>query len=168
MDGISVAASICGLLQVGAKVVEFISTMTDAPSLARNIRRQTEDLVGIFGQTQEFLASSNQPGNENRKSMLYIKQIVATLTGCVCAFSELEKELESVKTTQTEGLTLWDSVLWAQKDQAFRRLLKDLESHKSSLTLMLTIYNWFVLTFSNLIIRCALLTTEQQFTTAGP
>ncbi|KAF8245177.1 hypothetical protein K440DRAFT_646545 [Wilcoxina mikolae CBS 423.85] len=143
MDGISVAASVAGLLQVGAKIVGFISTMTDAPSLASNIRHQTEALIAIFGQMQEFLTNSNHPGNESRKSMPHVNQIVAALTGCVCAFSELEKELESLQRSreQTRGLTLWDSVLWTQKDQTFQRLLKDLEGHKSSLTLMLMIYN---------------------------
>ncbi|KAF8544107.1 hypothetical protein BDD12DRAFT_801465 [Trichophaea hybrida] len=143
MDGISVVTSVAGLLQVGTKIAGFISSMTDTPSLASNIRHQTEALIAIFSQMQEFLTNSSQPGNESRKSMPHINQIVAALTGCVCAFSELEKELESVQRPreQTMGLTLWDSVLWTQKDQTFQRLLKDLEGHKSSLTLMLMIYN---------------------------
>jgi hypothetical protein len=40
--------------------------------------------------------------------MLYLDQIVATLTGCVCAFSELEECFESVWTGQSQGFTLWD------------------------------------------------------------
>jgi hypothetical protein len=143
MDGLSVASSVAGLLQVGAKVVGFLCTMSDAPSLARHVLDQTTSLVTIFEQLDDFIADAERPGKGSRKAMIYVNQIVTTLTGCVCAFSELEECLESVKTTQRRGLTLWDRAKWAAKEGDFRRILGNLEQHKSSLGLMLMIYNWY-------------------------
>ncbi|KAA8913149.1 hypothetical protein FN846DRAFT_886829 [Sphaerosporella brunnea] len=155
MDGISAAASssVVGLLQVATKVVAVLSTMIDAPSLARNVLTETNSLIAIFHQLQTLLSNlsaGHRPGNnEERKSMLQVDQIVAALTGCVYAFSELEECLDSVTISdnyddvddERRSLTLWDRARWAEKERDLRRLLGNLEMHKSSLKLMLTIYN---------------------------
>ncbi|KAA8913147.1 hypothetical protein FN846DRAFT_183551 [Sphaerosporella brunnea] len=141
MDGLSVAASVAGLLQVTTKIIGFLSTMSDAPSLARHVQEQTAALTAIFHQLDDFITGAERPERKGRKAMIYVNQIVATLTGCVCAFSELEECLASVTISQRRGLTLWDRAKWAAKEGDIQRLLQNLEQHKSSLSLMLTIYN---------------------------
>ncbi|MCJ1236248.1 hypothetical protein MMC14_004226 [Varicellaria rhodocarpa] len=65
-----------------------------------------------------------------------VEQIVVTLTGCVVAFSELEKTLDSLRTNlPIRGV---DRIKWAMKEPTISKMLLRLQSFKSSLSLMLT------------------------------
>lgn len=130
-DGISLAASVGGLLQISAKVIGFLSTMADAPMLARNVHIQAVALRAIFHQLQEFIDGSANFGPE--RGNIAVDDLRITLTGCVLAFNELEKELDGVK---TGGSSLWDRAKWAQKDATIQRILDDLERIKTSLGIM--------------------------------
>lgn len=141
---LSVASSIAGLLQVSAKVIGFLFTMGDAPSIARNALDQVNSLTAILHQLNDFIQEFETSGRENRKSMMYLRQIVTTLTGCVCAFSELEEVLEDMKRDQGPSMAMWDRAIWALREGDLRRILESLEQYKSSLTLFLTIFNWYV------------------------
>jgi hypothetical protein len=139
MDAVSVAASVSRLLIVCGKIVTFIKAMRNAPDLASNILSETGSLVAIFQQLQTFLyASDNQLRNESLDN-------AKTALGCVCAFTRLEKELESIKIGKDRTLTLWDRRRWVEKEKEIRKILEDLERHKSSLNLTLQIYTWFAL-----------------------
>jgi len=138
MDAVSVAASVSRLLIVCGKIVTFIKAMRDAPDLASNILSETESLVAIFQQLRTFLfPSDNQLRNES------LDNAKTALEGCVCAFTRLEKELESIKIEKDHTLTLWDRGRWVEKEKEVRKILEDLERHKSSLNLTLQIYTWF-------------------------
>jgi hypothetical protein len=82
-----------------------------------------------------------------------VDQLVITLAGCLCAFSDLEKELEGLNPSPDTGslLGLWDSSKWASKDKDLSRILRSLQNHKLTLTLMLTVINWYVTTVSQQI-----------------
>lgn len=142
MDGLSVAASVAGLLQISTKVISFVSTIADAPSIARSVSDEVIALNIIFRQLEDFI-SGLMKGKPGRGSMLLVDQLVTALTGCVCAFTELEHELEGL---ESDSVSLWDRARWAQKDSNLRRIVGDLEKSKSSLNLMLTIHTWFVAT----------------------
>jgi hypothetical protein len=142
MDGLSVAASVAGLLQVTAKVIDFFSTMMGASTIAQNVLAEAKALQAIFHQLQHFILDFAD-GTDNRRSMIIIDQLVATLTGCVCVFNNLEQVLDGLNIGGQ--VCLWDSAMWAWKDQDLTRILGDLQKHKSSLNLMLTIINWFVI-----------------------
>jgi hypothetical protein len=81
MDGLSVASSITALLGFAASVGEFISSMIDAPRLARDVLGEVTALSSIFCHIDDFI---NDPLSveESRRSMLQIHDIVTTLTGC--------------------------------------------------------------------------------------
>jgi len=145
MDGISVATSVMGLLQVGAKVIGFLSSVADAPSTARNVLAEVQALHAIFRQLDDFIVDFTQQ-SMTRKSRIYVEDLVCTLTGCVCTFSELDKELESLKTDDSDGsqFTAWNSMKWATKDQGLATILRNLQMHKTSLSLMLSVYTWYV------------------------
>jgi hypothetical protein len=149
MDGISVATSVSGLIQLAAKVVNFISTALDAPHTARNVLTQTLALQPIFHQLQDFVLGFSE-GDEARKSMIYVDQLIVSLTGCVCTFSELDQVVESLKTYPDSQLYAWGSMKWARKELVLRRIFGSLQQHKSSLGLILAIYTWFVTTSNRL------------------
>jgi hypothetical protein len=139
MDGLSVTSSVSGLLQVVAKVAAFISSMRDAPSLMRNVLDEVTALSAIFNQVEDLI-SNPLNGKHDRRSMIYVHQVVTTLTGCVCAFSELEQALDGLR---TGDLNVWDRGRWAAKESDFDRIMGALQNYKSSLNLMLTIFNWY-------------------------
>jgi hypothetical protein len=144
MDGLSVAASVAGLVQLTAKVVDCISATADASRVARNMLAEVNALHALFDRLQHFILNFEDTIDDQR-SMINVHQLVAILTGCVCAFSELDKILENLHTDRVTGLrSLWISAKWALKDQDLHRILGYLQNHKSSLALMLTIITWFV------------------------
>jgi hypothetical protein len=153
MDGLSVAASVVGLVQLSAKVIDvistFISTAAEAPKTARSVLTESKALQAIFHQLQDFILNSAEEIDD--RESIYVEPLVATLTGCVCSFSELEKVLESLNTKPDGGFLfrLWDSAKWALKDVDIGRILGDLQKHKSSLNLMMTAITWYVTASSN-------------------
>jgi hypothetical protein len=163
MDGLSVGASVAGLVQVASKVVQFISTMSGASSTARNVLAEARSLQAILHQLQDFIIRFDQ-GLHDQRSMIYVNQLVTTLTGCVCAFNDLEKVLDSLNTSHDASalLRLWCSAKWALKDPDLSRILGDLQKHKSSLNLMLTIITWLVTKHSKLFIDKLNCTTMRQ------
>jgi len=148
MDGLSVAASVAGLVQLSAKVISiistFISTTAGAPKTARSVLAESKVLRAIFHQLQDFILNSSEEIDD--RESIYVEPLVATLTGCVCSFNKLEGVLESLNTKPDAGslLRLWDSTKWALKDSDISQILDDLQKHKSSLNLMMTTITWYI------------------------
>ncbi|KAF8241347.1 hypothetical protein K440DRAFT_478712, partial [Wilcoxina mikolae CBS 423.85] len=140
MDCLSVAASVTGLPQVGANVISFLFSMADAPSTARTVLHKVHTLHAIFRQLDDFIVHFTKHSMA-RKSRIHVEDLVGTLTGCVCACFELDKVLECLNTDDGDEsrFTAWDSVKWAAKDQEIASILRNLQMHKTSLSLMLTV-----------------------------
>jgi hypothetical protein len=120
MDGLSVAASIAGPIQVTAKIIDFISTTAEASMTARNVLAEVNTLQAIFHQLQDFILNFEE-AIDDRRSMIHVNQLVATLTGCVCAIFDLEKVLESLNVNNVNNEAgsvrrLWDNAQWVLKD----------------------------------------------------
>jgi len=146
MEGLSVAASVASLVQITATVIDFISTMTETSRIAQNVLAELRELEAIFHQLQDFILNFDEGNGNDRKSMIFVNQLVATLTGCVCSFAELEQVLDGLNINDNAGvlLRLWGTAKWALKDPDLVRILDNLQKHKLSLNLMLTIITWFV------------------------
>ena len=165
MEPISYAASICGLIEAGKKVIQFISSMADAPQSAKHILREVQTLQVIFRQLQDLLSDQRQQ-NMSRRERICLDDLVATLTGCVCVFSELDGELESLRIqdgTVGQTLTLWDKTKWAIKEESVRKILRNLQMNKGSLQWMLSIYLWFVTHISYLVLFSCVIFSPSQF-----
>ncbi|KAI5845937.1 hypothetical protein BZA05DRAFT_142611 [Tricharina praecox] len=102
MDPLSVTASVAGLLQAAAKVIGFLSSAADAPSTVRNVLTEVQALNGIFHQLSDFINHFDEQSMA-QKSKISVEHLVITLTGCVCTFSELDAELENLKTDEVTG-----------------------------------------------------------------
>jgi len=146
MEGISVAASVASLVQITATVIDFFSTMTETSRIAQNVLAELRELEPIFHQLQDFILDFDEGNGNDRKSMIFVDQLVATLTGCVCSFAELEQVLDGLNINDNAGvlLRLWGTAKWALKDPDLVRILDNLQKYKLTLNLMLTIITWFV------------------------
>ena len=143
MEPISFAVSIIGLIEAGKKITRFISSMADAPQTAQNVLREVQTLQTIFRQLQGLVSDRDQQ-SISRGERIYLDDLVATLTGCVCAFSELDGALESLGVRDGRNLNVWDKTKWAMKEESIEGSLRNLQMNKSSLQWMLSIYLGFV------------------------
>lgn len=143
MDPISVAASIVGLLGAASTISSFLVTLIHtakgAPKLAKSVLLEVNALSLCLTQLQDFLFKSRvYPRSQSR--LVLVDQIVVTLTACIITFADLEK----IASTTQENRPLFGSIKirWALKEKTISRLLAQLQSSKTSLTLMLAILTW--------------------------
>ncbi|KAI1366498.1 hypothetical protein F5Y08DRAFT_133729 [Xylaria arbuscula] len=140
MDPLSVAASVVGLLAAGGKMTSLLFTVItkwrDSPALARSILFEVADISAALGQLQEYLSNRLQASAE-RGSLIMFDQLLTTLTGCVTTYSDIQFILTALNIS--EDMTSFDRIRWMRQEDQLNTLVQRLQSHKSSLTLMLTI-----------------------------
>ena len=144
MDGISVAASILGLVAAAAKVTEYLNALVTgaktAPKLARSVLLEVSDVSICLNQLQRLLLRMEM-GARPQERLIMIEQLVILLSNCVSIFSELEEILESLNLTSTGGPNV-KIAKWLHRQQSISTLLIRLQASKQSLTLIVTTLNW--------------------------
>ena len=145
MDGISVAASILGLVGAAAKVTvylnAFVTSVKTAPKLAQSVLLEVSDVRICLSQLQG-LSLEMEMGSRSQERLIMIEQLVAVLSNCVSIFSELEEILESLDLTSTTPTSKIKIARWLHRQQSISTLLIRLQASKQSLTLIVTIFNW--------------------------
>ena len=144
MDPLSVAASVVGLLAAGGKVTSLlfaiITSCKDSPELARSIMWEVADISAALGHLQDFVGGRTAATSE-RGSLILLDQLLTTLTGCVTTYSDLQSML--VRLNISEDMGTFDRIQWVRQEGKLNSLVQRLQNHKSSLTLMLTIIQWY-------------------------
>ena len=145
MDPLSISASIVGLITASAQVSRLLKKFTEstsqASSSARAVLMEVTGIRACLHQLHDFLLG-HEERHRSRRSFILIEQVIVVFTDCVTVFSELERMLEGVKTS--EHMPVIDRVKWAGKEATVSRILARLQASKSSLNLMLTISSWWV------------------------
>ncbi|KAI0099888.1 hypothetical protein GGR51DRAFT_564531 [Nemania sp. FL0031] len=140
MDPLSATASVVGLLAAGAKVTSLLYTVItrckDSRALAQSILSETAEISAALGQLQDFISDRRKVAAE-RGSLILLDQLLTTLTGCVTTYSDLQFILDGLK--MSEDMGPFDRIKWTRQEHRLNTLCQRLQSHKSSLTLMLTI-----------------------------
>ncbi|KAI0973377.1 hypothetical protein F4678DRAFT_426548 [Xylaria arbuscula] len=140
MDPLSVAASVVGLLAAGGQVTSVLFTVItkckDSPALARSILFEVADISAALGQLQGFL-SDRAKASAERGNLILLDQLLTTLTGCVTTYSDIQFILTGLNVSEDMGA--FDRIKWMRQEDRLNTLVQRLQSHKSSLTLMLTI-----------------------------
>ncbi|KAI0144646.1 Rho GTPase activation protein [Xylariaceae sp. FL1272] len=139
-DPLSVSASVVGLIGAGAKISQalahVVSKARHAPKECKNLRIEVDTIQAILSQLQLFLLG-NRRAPRSRTSLILVDQVIATLAACVTTFSELDIFTEALQSDHDLGIL--DRLRWVAKEGEVKDLLTRLESHKSSLNLMLMI-----------------------------
>ena len=73
---------------------------------------------------------------------ILLEHVAATLIGCVTTYSELEVIIDSVRIDSKMGI--FDRIKWTNKEKKICDIIQRIQNHKSSLTLMLMILQWYV------------------------
>ncbi|KAH6874727.1 hypothetical protein B0T10DRAFT_585904 [Thelonectria olida] len=139
-DPLSTAASVIGLLTAAAQISKILASVIDkarhAPQECSKIKTEVDDITNVLGSLQLFIMGTHR-ASRSRTSLIMVDQVVATLAATVSTFSELDT-LATALQVESE-MNLLDRLRWASKEKDIKGVLVRLESHKSSLTLMLTI-----------------------------
>jgi hypothetical protein len=144
MDPLSVAASVTGILATAAHattiLTSFIKNTRSAPKLAHRVLTEVSSFAAVLSQLQAFVLGSASVARE-RGTLILVEQVLVVLTECVIAFSELDEVLQTLKTQQQ--MELWDRMKWAINESKITGIMGRLQGNKTSLTLMLTILQWY-------------------------
>jgi len=152
-DPLSVVASIAGLVAVSAKIISLLKDLYDsakgAPESISRVRAEMQDLNVIFCEVQLFIMGQSRMPEGNRLSMISIHHLVATLSGCVLVCSGLDKYVSRVagivdpSVPASKAGLVSERVKWAAwKEAEVIDIIEDLQRHKLSLNLMLSIIQW--------------------------
>ncbi|KAK3346545.1 hypothetical protein B0T25DRAFT_484494, partial [Lasiosphaeria hispida] len=145
MDPMSVAASIAGLLSAAGAVSRvlgpYIAAVRDTPKIAIQVNSEVQSATIILSALQS-LAQNMASVRAQRAAIVQIDHVVAALTDGVLIFSELEATVGSLSLADFSitRLALRSRLQWARKETDFISLLARLEVFKSSVTLILTIF----------------------------
>ncbi|RSL49573.1 hypothetical protein CEP54_012373 [Fusarium duplospermum] len=139
-DPLSTAASVVGLLTAAAQISKILANVIDkarhAPEECSRIKGEVDDIRNVLVTLQLYIIGT-QRAARSRTSLIMVEQVVATLAACVKTFSELDTFAAALQ--NDSDMQILDRLRWASKDKEIKAVLVRLESHKSSLTLMLTI-----------------------------
>ncbi|KAK2678577.1 PH-like domain superfamily [Fusarium oxysporum f. sp. vasinfectum] len=142
-DPLSVAASIAGLISITVEAVKFLSPYVSAaketPQVAAHVYSEVQStqviLMGLQSLTKNLGSVKVQ-----HAALIGVNQVVAILTDGVLLYSELHKELQSLRAKDgAEKVPLRGRLQWVWKESTFVTLLNRLQSFKSSMTLVLMI-----------------------------
>ena len=164
---LSTAASVVGLLPITVKIAgkarELYKSAKDAPKSLRHIQEEMDHLGGIFRQARLLLGGKSQP-NISSLNMIYLHQLLTTLSGCVVLCTKLNAKLDEVsgprkktvsKCGQEKSEVIKEHVNWILwGDAAPEEIIEDLQRHRGGLRLMLDIIYWYVAVHSNSLLLC--------------
>jgi len=143
MDPLFVSASIAGLMTAAQQVSSLIGLILRCKSARgkdiRDIKKTVDSLSCVLRQLQ-LLLSRRIIVNPERASLILVDQVVLKLTACVMTFSDLSGCVQRLSDDKSLGVL--DAIRWASKETELLKYLRNLEAHKSSLTLMISILTW--------------------------
>lgn len=142
MDPLTVITSVAGLLKAANTIVSLLLGVNRIRNAPRSIERlliQVKHLEMLLYAVQKFLVGLDSAPSL-RTSLIQVDDLVTILTDLVLAFSELDAVARSV--SQESGATFNGRWMWHWKEDEVSKIAARLESHKSSLSLMLNIAQW--------------------------
>ena len=145
MDGISVAASILGLVGAAAKVTVYLNALVTSvktvPKLAQSVLLEVSDVSICLSQLQRLLLGMDL-GSKSQERLIVVEQLLVVLSNCVSIFSELEEILVSLDLTGSTPMSKIKIARWLNRQKSISTLLIRLQASKQSLTLIVTTLNW--------------------------
>jgi hypothetical protein len=143
MDPLSVSASIAGLLTAAQQVSSLVGLILESKKTGskeiKDIKITVDALRGVLLQLQ-LLLLGRASVNPQRASLILVDYVVVTLTACVMTFSDLDGCVKGIASDETLGIL--DGIRWASKAAELTKHVRNLEAHKSSLILMMSILTW--------------------------
>ena len=152
-DPLSIMGSVAGLISLSASLLSTMKRLSDsyrdAPTSVQGVIAEVQDMNLIFCQVQLFIAGTGKQPNHQRLTMISVHSLIATLTGCSLVYSRLYEYVcnlvgQNMANTHPNAFEFkLDRVKWVLwKEAEVMVVVEDLQRHKLSLNLMLTIIQW--------------------------
>lgn len=143
MDGLSIAASVIGLITAAGQMTTLLyklgSDIKDAHHIAKKVVSELTDTTTALTQLKKYL-DGRAKASAQRRSLISVEHITASITSCLLTFSELDALLKSLHVDT--GMGAADRAAWVLKKEKVKDLLVRLQNHKATLSLMLNIMQW--------------------------
>lgn len=143
MDGLSVAASVINLItatgQMTTLLYKLSSDIKDAHHITKKVVSELTDTTAALTQLKKYL-DGRAKASAQRRSLISVEHITASITSCLLTFSELDALLKSLHVDT--GMGAADRAAWVLKKEKVKDLLVRLQNHKATLSLMLNIMQW--------------------------
>jgi len=142
MDPLTIGSAVVGLIaaasRIGPILYHFVTHTKDAPKSASQILNEMNDVTAALERLQVYLLDASTT-NVARRSLVSLRNLIATLTSCAITYSDMEHVIGKC----IEGGAV-KRVRWVMNEADIGELLQRVQAHKLSLTLMLTILQWYV------------------------
>lgn len=139
-DPLSIAASITGIVMAAVKITTVLSDLHDAPDHIADLSAEVNNIRIVFKAFQRLLDQPNSLPSR-RAAMIQLEDVVVIVTEVVLVFSELQTIVTPLSTRQRSPLR---ALTWVWQRSTTTRLVNQLQRHKSSLTVVLQIIAWLV------------------------
>lgn len=143
MDPLSVITSITGILAVTAKlttvVTGYIQKERNAPTSMSTVVQEMCDLRICLAQLDPIVRGT-KPSSRTQRAAISVEQMVVVFSSCVINLAKLEQILDSFRMGQP--LSAFSRMRWVKQESEINKLLVRIRASRSSLNLMLTIFNW--------------------------
>lgn len=140
MDPLTIGSAVVGLIaaasRIGPVLHNFITHTRDAPKSASQIMEEMNSVTSALERLQAYLMGASR-SSVARRSLLSLRNIVATLTACVTTYSDLERVMQKC----VSNGEVWRA-MWIFHETEVIDLLQRVQAHKLSLTFMLIILQW--------------------------
>jgi len=146
MDPLSISASVAGLLALSGSIysilARFTSSINDAPRSAHSAMVAVEGMRIALSSVEELIRTINAVP-QRRKVLIQLDHLIITLTQSMITFSELEAQVSPFIADSAAEPSTWDRLKFAWQEERILISIQRLESHKSSIMLMLSILQWY-------------------------
>jgi hypothetical protein len=132
------------LLNAAGKMAQLLKGLTasaDALGSAKAVLMEMNAMMGALQYLSEYLNGAIRVP-ASREQLVLLEHIATTLMGCIITYDELEAIIDSVHGATKMGAI--DRLKWTLKETEIRDIIQRIQNHKISLTLMLSILQWYV------------------------
>ena len=157
MDRLSISASVKGLLAASDAFTDFVNDDSSAPRYLKDLQAEALSTKIILSGLQRYVEKLVS-APRSRAVLIPVEDVVTVMTQLVLLYSEIEDFILSYRAAaridKYAALTNFDE----GQRVVSERLLEQLHRHKTSLSVVLQIIQWWVLTNCNVdyakIIQC--------------
>lgn len=137
---LTIAQVLTGILAASARAITFISMWSKSTPTLQVIKEEFVSLGIILSSLQTFIDDSSS-ANSERASLVELEDIVTVMTQLALLYPEFEVIIDE-NVRYGRG---WRLASDSGRETSMARLLDGLQRHKSTLSIILQILQWFVL-----------------------
>jgi hypothetical protein len=148
MEPFSIATGLLGLLGTAATVIKFLDTIKsnvkDAPKTIVWALAEVNDVHSAIARLHGLFEHIDSIPKDAR-ALVTVQDAAVTVSELVTSFDDLVDVLKPFGLSDPALMKTWNIVKWARRQDDIAKVIMRIQIRKSSLTLMLNIFQWCVL-----------------------